>query len=125
MSLMRIYFPAEYTNTRARWLPLMKSNVSSNVSFVDDSLKSDNYFTSNEDFSCGYVGEPDYNEEKLKSIKFSSSSKNENSNKFKNEFNSSRLENLHWCKCSHCTVIRLVTSEEFFQQPKENNFSSY
>ena len=53
----------------------------------------------NEDFSCGYLGEPEYTEQQAKSIKFSASSSSSDDD----ELNFSRLENLHWwCTCHHC-----------------------
>ena len=55
----------------------------------------------NEDFSCGYLGEPEYTEQQAKSMKFSASSSSSDDD----ELNSSRLENLHWCTCHHCTVM--------------------
>ena len=56
----------------------------------------------NEDFSCGYLGEPEYTEQQAKSIKFSASSSSSDDD----ELNFSRLENLHWwCTCHHCTVM--------------------
>ena len=54
-----------------------------------------------EDFSCGYLGEPEYTEQQAKSIKFRASSSSSDDD----ELNSSRLENLHWCTCHHCTVM--------------------
>ena len=52
-------------------------------------------------FSCSYLGEPEYTEKEAKSMKFSASSSSSNDD----ELNSSRLENLHWCSCHHCTVM--------------------
>ena len=40
----------------------------------------------------------------MKHIKFSSS-ENEKSAESEDELNSSRLENLRWCRCSHCIVM--------------------
>ena len=55
----------------------------------------------NEVFSCGYLGETEYTEQQAKSMKFSASSSSGDND----ELNSSRLENLHWCTCHHCTVM--------------------
>ena len=52
-------------------------------------------------FSCGYLCEPEYTEQQAKSMKFSASSSSSDDY----ELNSSRLENLHWCTCHHCTVM--------------------
>ena len=52
----------------------------------------------NENFSCGYVGDPEYNEEELKSRTFSSDSENESNDKEDDDLNSSRQENLYWYK---------------------------
>ena len=56
------------------------SSVSSNLSdcnYDDSNSESDISIVNNENFSCGYVGEPEYNEEELKSRIFSSDSENE------------------------------------------------
>ena len=82
-----------------------ESEISSDSSNNSYTSQSDSSNVSISDFLCGYVGEPEYNEEELKSIKFSSS-ENENSDaESEDELNSSRLENLHWCRCFHCTVM--------------------
>ena len=85
------------------------SSVSSNLSdynYDDSNSESDISIVSNESFSCGYVGEPEYNEEELKSKTFSSESENEsNESDEDDDLNSSRQENLYWCKCTHCTVM--------------------
>lgn len=75
-----------------------ESYSSSNISFEESSNES-----CNEDVTFGYTGEPEYNDDELKSMKFSS--EGSNSDESENELNSSRLENLHWCKCQHCTVM--------------------
>ena len=53
-------------------------------------------------FSCGYLGGPEYTEQQAKSMKFSASSSSSSDD---DELNSSRLENLHWCTCHHCTFM--------------------
>ena len=52
----------------------------------------------NEDFSCCYFGEPEY---QAKSMKFSASSSSIDDD----DLNSSRLENLHWCGV-HFIIVR-------------------
>ena len=54
----------------------------------------------NDDFSCGYLGEPEYTEQQAKSIKFSASSSSSDDD----ELNSSRLENLYWC--THVIIVQ-------------------
>ena len=56
------------------------------------------------DFSCGYVGELEYNKEELKLIEFLDDTKT-NSDEEETDVNFSRQENLHWCKCLYCTVM--------------------
>ena len=76
------------------------SNISCDESFETEcSIAGSN--CDNEDFSCGYLGEPKYTEQQAKSIKFSSSSSSSDDDKL----NYSRLENLHWGTCHHCTVM--------------------
>lgn len=41
----------------------------SHVKSTDGSFKSSDFNISKDDFSCGYVGEPEHNEEQLKSKK--------------------------------------------------------
>lgn len=61
---------------------------------------------SNPDLSHGYVCEPEYNEDEMKAMKSNSSNTADESDETtEDELNSSRLENLHWCKCSYCTVM--------------------
>jgi len=79
--------------------------ISSNSSNISSTSQSDSSTVSIDDFSCGYVGEPEYNEDELKSIKFSSENSDAESEPSEDELNSSRLENLHWCRCFHCTVM--------------------
>ena len=55
------------------------SNTSSNSCNNSYTSQSDSSNVSIDDFLCGYVGEPEYDKDKLKSIKFSSS-ENEDSN---------------------------------------------
>ena len=56
-----------------------------------------------DDFSFGYVREPEYKEKELKLIEFSYDSRS-NSNEQENDLICSRQENLNWCKSFHCTV---------------------
>ena len=68
------------------------SSISSNDSNVNYTSESDNSVISIDDVFCGYVGEPEYNEDELKWIKFS---ENENSIEMsEDELNSSRMEKL-------------------------------
>ena len=57
-----------------------------------------------DDFSFGYVGEPESNKEKLKSMESSDDTKTNNDEE-ETDLNSSRKENLHRCKCSICIVM--------------------
>ena len=45
-----------------------------------------------------------YNEEQLKSMEFSDDTKS-NSDEEETDLNSNRQENLHWFKCSRCTIM--------------------
>ena len=84
------------------------SSVSSNLydcNYDDSNSESDISIVNNENFSCGYVGEPEYNEVELKSRTFSSDSENESNGREDDDLNSSRQKNLYWCKCTHCTVM--------------------
>lgn len=75
-----------------------ESNSSSESSFNEESDESNH-----EGFAVGYVGEPEYNEDELQSMKFPSVGSS--SDESENELNSSRTENLHWCKCQHCILM--------------------
>ena len=58
-----------------------------------------------------YLNEPEYTLEEIE--KFNSTvetSKNEESSN--DEFNSSRLEILHWCKCSNCVIFQEMSLVE-------------
>ena len=55
-------------------------------------------------FSCSYIGEPEYDQEELKSMEFSDDTKT-NSDEEETDLNPSRQQNLYWCKCSQCTVM--------------------
>ena len=76
----------------------------SNVKNTDGSFESGDFDISKDDFSCGCVGEPEYNEEELKSMEFSDDTKS-NSDEEENYLNSHRQENLYWSKCLHSTVM--------------------
>ena len=71
---------------------------------TDGRFESGDFDISKDDFSCGYVGEPEYNKEELKSMEFSDDTKSD-SNEEETDLNPSRQENLHWCKCSDCIVM--------------------
>ena len=78
------------------------SDISCDESFETEySIAGSSSSCDNEDFSCGYLGEPEYTEQQVKSMKFSASSSSSDDD----ELSSSRLENLHWCTCHHCTVM--------------------
>ena len=70
------------------------SNVSSNLSdcnYNDSNSKSDISIVNNENFSCGYVGEREYNEEELISRTFSIDRENEGNDREEDgNLNSSR-----------------------------------
>ena len=71
-----------------------------------DSLATEDRFSSPSDESvCGcYLNEPEYSQvelEKLQKLHECELSENSSSDK---ELNSSRLEYLHWCKCSCCVI---------------------
>ena len=78
-------------------------SISSEIN-TDGSSESGDSDITKDDFSCGYVREPEYNEVELKSIKFSDDTKTTREEE-ETDPNSSRRESLHWCKCSHCTVM--------------------
>ena len=71
---------------------------------TDGRFESGDFNISKDDFLCGYVGEPEYNKEELKPMEFSDDTKSD-SNEEETDLNPSRQENLHWCKCSDCTVM--------------------
>ena len=71
---------------------------------TDGRFESGDFDISKDDFLCGYAGEPEYNKEELKSMEFSDDTKRD-SNEEETDLNPSRQENLHWCKCSDCTVM--------------------
>ena len=73
-----------------------ESHSAQDISFNDSSDESE-IDSFDESFLSGYVGEPEYTKEEMKAMKFSSESCS--SEESENETNSSRLENLHWCKC--------------------------
>ena len=79
--------------------------ISDNSADISFGSESDSSFSAN-NYSHGYVGEPEYNETEMKSHFFwgkeNDSSDMESEN---DELNSSRTENLHWCKCAHCTIM--------------------
>ena len=77
---------------------IVSSDISCEESFETE-YSSAGSSCDNEDFSCSYLGEPEYTEQQAKSMKFSASSSSDD------ELNSSRLENLHWCTGQHCTVM--------------------
>ena len=71
---------------------------------TDGSFETGDSDVTKDDFSFGYFGEPEYIEEELNSMAFSDDNKN-NRDEEEDDVNSSRQENLHWCKFSHCTVM--------------------
>ena len=71
---------------------------------TDCSSESGNSDITKDDFSCGYVGEPEYIKEELQSMEFSDDTKT-NRDEEETDLNSSRQKNLPWCKCSHCTIM--------------------
>ena len=77
-----------------------ESNSSSEISYNEESEESE---SSQEGLVFGYVGEPEYRDDELQSIKLPSVGSS--SDESENELNSSRTENLHWCKCQHCTIM--------------------
>ena len=84
-------------NTRARWIPLI-TQVAYLLTFmtVITMTQTQNLtfsIVNNENFSCGYVGEPEYNEVELKSRTFSSDSENESNGREDDDLNSSRQKN--------------------------------
>ena len=96
---------SDYPFTSARWM-LPPAKLIHQIFLAMKVLKLNAVFIAgsscdNDDFSCGYLGEPEYTEQQAKSIKFSASSSSSDDGKL----NSSRLENLHWCTCHHCTVM--------------------
>ena len=70
------------------------SSILSDCNYDDSILESDISIVNNESLK-----------EELKSRTFSSDSENENNDREDDELNSSRQENLYWCKCTHCTVM--------------------
>ena len=89
------------------------SNLS-DCNYDDSNSESDISIVNNENFSCGYVGEPEYNEEGLKSRIFSSASENDSNGREEDDnLNSCRQENLYWCKCTLITFIKCRCCREF------------
>ena len=82
---------------------IVSSDISCEESFETE-YSSDGSSCDNEDFSCSYLGEPEYTEQQAKSMKFSASSSSDD------ELNSSRLENLHWCTGQHLLNVNAVKS---------------
>ena len=78
-------------------------SLSSKIS-TDSSFESGDGNISKDDFSFGYVGEPEYKKEALKLMEFSDDNKS-NSDEEEKDLNSDRQENLHWWKSLHCTVM--------------------
>ena len=78
-------------------------SLSSEINTDSSSESGDSNITEN-NFWCGYVGEPEYDKEELKSMEFSDDKKT-NSNEEETNLNSSRQENFYCCKCSHCTIM--------------------
>ncbi|XP_057290739.1 uncharacterized protein LOC130613407 [Hydractinia symbiolongicarpus] len=58
-----------------------------------------------------YDNEPEYTESQLKNI-CSSKTANDISDDEDEDLDSSRLENLHWCKCKKCDIHELMTVKE-------------
>ena len=56
----------------------------------------------NEEFSCGYLGEPELQNNKLNQLNLVLRAAVHSDD---DQLNSSRLENLHWCTCHHCIVM--------------------
>ena len=78
-----------------------ESNSSSEISYNEESEESDE--SCQEGLVFGYVGEPEYRDDELQSMKLPSVGSS--SDESENELNSSRTENLHWCKCQHCIIM--------------------
>ena len=75
-----------------------------NLEVSDEYLSSD-YSDCNVDEGL-YTNEPEYTEAEMKTMKFSSDEKeNSSDDSYNEELDSSRLENLHWCRCCKCTIM--------------------
>ena len=73
-----------------------------NIEYSANSSDSSADSSTNEVSNAGYEYEPEFTEEEMKSISeqgHESSSSEDNS-----DLDSSRLENLHWCKCRNCVI---------------------
>ena len=100
---------------------LVNSKMASNREVAENSSsdeETEDYYSSNDDFNfdkaCGgYVCEPEYSVEELKNKGIIVEVDDEEaSSESENELDSSRLENIHWCTCTHCSVMpSLVESQ--------------
>ena len=77
------------------------------------SLSRNSNSTTESDFSnIGlYSNEPEYGEEEIKRRK-TENSNNYTATSSDDEFESSRLENLHWCSCGNCIIGYTMTLNE-------------
>ena len=58
-----------------------------------------------------YINEPKYTEAEMKTMKLSSDEKvNSSDDSYNEELDSSRLGNLHWCRCCKCTIMPTCVS---------------
>ena len=57
------------------------------------------------------INEPKYTEAEMKTMKLSSDEKvNSSDDSYNEELDSSRLGNLHWCRCCKCTIMPTCVS---------------
>ena len=82
--------------------PMNNESSSSNEDVSDISF--DGSESSVEFNNDGYINDPEYTEEEMKAMNFRDSDSGSTSGE-EAEQDSSRLDNLHWCTCLHCTVM--------------------
>ena len=91
------------------------SSIESISSQSTDELSSTfNSFNNDETDEIGgfYGCEPEYTEGELKAILSEAENENSNTSSSECELDSSRLENLHWCRCRNCVIGLTFTIDE-------------
>ena len=68
--------------------------------------------------SDGYINDPEYTEEEMKAMNFRDSDSGSTSGE-EAEQDSSRLDNLHWCTCLHCTVMPTLVESKSCKEYSE------
>ena len=88
---------------------------------TDGSFEGGDPNISKDDFLFGHVGESEYKNKELKSTEFPHDNKS-NSDEEENDVNSRKLENIDWCKSSHCTVMPTSIECKLCKELKDLNF---